>query len=82
MCFKCNEEETQFHIFQACEPVLSKLGTQNIPAYEHIYGNISEQKSAVSVFTQIDHIRKQMTKDLMSWTNIHPTWRIRSQDPC
>ena len=64
--FKCNEEETQFHIFQACEPVLSRLGTQNIPAYEHIYGNISEQKSAVSVFTQIDHIRKQMTKDLMS----------------
>ena len=57
---KCNEDETQIHIFQKCQPVLARLGNQAIPAIENIYGSISDQKSAVYIFTQIDQIRKQL----------------------
>ena len=62
--FKCDEEETQNHIFQNCEPILSKLGFTNIPSLDNIYGSLEDQKNAISIFTQINHIRKQMTSDM------------------
>ena len=62
--FKCDEEETQSHIFQNCEPILSKLGFTNIPSLDNIYGSLEDQKNAISIFTQINHIRKQMTSDM------------------
>ena len=33
---KCNEDETQIHIFQKCQPVLERLGNQTIPAIDNI----------------------------------------------
>ena len=35
---KCDTEESQAHIFQSCEPILNKLGIQNVPNIIHIYG--------------------------------------------
>ena len=58
--FKCNEEETQIHIFPKCAPALAKLGNQTIPAFENIYGSTSDQKSAVLILSLIDQIRKQL----------------------
>jgi hypothetical protein len=45
----CDEIETQIHIFETCEPVLSRLNiAQTIPV-NSIYGSPSERKSAVEL---------------------------------
>ena len=62
--FLFNEEETQCHIFQNCVPILTRLGFQDIPSLDNIYGSLVDQKNAVLIFTQIDHIRKQMISDM------------------
>ena len=41
---KCNTEETQFHIFQSCRPILEKLGVSEVPQLSQIYGSHQEQK--------------------------------------
>ena len=58
----CCTEETQYHIFQTCKPVLDKLGFLEIPEYSLIYGTPTEQKCAIQVFLRIDDIRKQLQK--------------------
>ena len=62
--FQCNEEETKCHIFQKCEPILTKLGFKNIPSLDKIYGSLVDQKSALLIYTQIDQMRKQMISDM------------------
>ena len=61
---QCNEEETQCHIFQNCEPILTKLGFKYIPILDNIYGSLVDQKSALLIYTQIDQMRKQMISDM------------------
>ena len=47
-----------------CDPVVSKLGFKNIPSLENIYGSLVDQKNAISIFTQIDQMRKKMTNGM------------------
>ena len=42
--FQCSEPETQGHIFQACQPILSRLDMPHTVNINYIYGSISEQK--------------------------------------
>ena len=62
--FKCDVQETQFHIFQECEPIRSKLGLSSYPKLEDIYKSISHQKNAILVFTKINLMRKQMNDNI------------------
>ena len=65
-CFlKCDADETQFHIFQDCEPIKSRLGISIYPKLEDIYKNITLQKNAVLIFIKIDHIRKQLKESIL-----------------
>jgi hypothetical protein len=62
--FKCDQIETQDHVFEHCEPVLAKLNFRHTQKVENIYGSLTEQKSAIQVFTKIDQIRKNMIDNL------------------
>ena len=62
---KCDVQETQFHIFQVCEPIKAKLGISNYPKLEDIYKSSSHQKTTVLVFTKIDLMRKQLIDNIL-----------------
>ena len=61
----CDAIETQIHIFEHCEPVLSRLNLTETPTLNSIYGSPSEQKSAVEIFLKIDKMRRHMIKNLL-----------------
>ena len=61
----CDQIETQIHIFENCEPVLSRLNITETITLNGIYGSITEQKSAVKVFVKADKMRKQMINNLL-----------------
>ena len=63
--FNCNQVETQTHVFENCEPIVSKLGYSHTEQLKSIYGTHTEQKSAIKVFLEIDIIRQQMIDDLL-----------------
>ena len=70
---KCRQVETQYHIFEDCEPVLSRLNlTQAIPL-DSIYGSPQEQKSAVEVFLKIDKLGRDMINKLLPGEDIART---------
>ena len=70
MCsLKCNTEETQFHIFQSCRPILEKLEVSEVSQLSQIYGRHQEQKHAIELFVKIDDRRTQLILQL-------------SNDPC
>lgn len=60
----CYNEEFQSHIFQACRPILDKLGLKEVPNINYIYGTPVEQKNAIKIFIQIDQVRKQLLQNL------------------
>ena len=51
------ENESQIHIFTNCQPVLSKLTHNNHIEYQDIYGNVYQQKGAITLFVQINQER-------------------------
>ena len=61
----CDQIETQIHVFENCEPVLSRLNITETITLNGIYGSITKQKSAVKVFVKIDKMRKQMINNLL-----------------
>jgi hypothetical protein len=63
--FKCDEDESQFHIFQECQPIKTKLGISIYPKLEDIYKSIIHQKNAVIIFTKIDLMRKQLKECIL-----------------
>ena len=56
---KCDQIETQDHVFEHCEPVLAKMNFRHTQKVENIYGSLTEQKRAIQVFTKIYQIRKK-----------------------
>ena len=71
----CDAIETQIHIFEHCEPVLSRLNLTETPTLNSIYGSPSEQKSAVEIFLKIDKMRRHMINNLLPGEN-----NARTQD--
>ena len=61
----CHQVETQSHIFEHCQPVISKLNLAQTMDLNKIYGSLLEQKSAVEIFSKIDKMRKQIIKNLL-----------------
>ena len=62
--FGCQVIENQKHIFSKCQPVLSKI-SYTIAPYEHIFGDITQQKSVIPQFIQIEYIRNEMKEKLL-----------------
>ena len=62
---KCDDDETQFHIFQACTPILTRLDFPHTVRLPDIYGNINEQRNAVKIFMKIDSIRIILLSDIL-----------------
>ena len=62
--FLCDQEETQIHIFESCQPIKQKLNILTTMKLSYIYGTLSEQLEAISVFEKINDIRKLMQNNL------------------
>jgi hypothetical protein len=62
--FLCDQEETQLHIFEHCQPIKLKLNIISTMKLSYIYGTLSEQLEAISVFEKIDDIMKLMQNSL------------------
>ena len=43
---KCQNEDTQYHIFKSCQPICFKLGLKEASSLIHIYVTPVEQKNA------------------------------------
>ena len=56
----CNEDESQSHIFENCEPLRQTLNNQHKISIHKIYGSVYDQKEAIVIFEQIDDQRKLM----------------------
>ena len=61
----CNEEESQSHIFENCEPLRQSLRSQHKISINKIYGSVSDQKEAIVIFEQIDDQRKLMNINIL-----------------
>ena len=72
----CDEIETQIHIFENFEPVLSRLNLSQTLPLNSIFGSLSEQKSAVELFLKIDKIRRLMINNLLPGEDIARTQDI------
>ena len=62
---KCDDDETQLHIFEACTPILARLDFPHTVRIKDIYGNIEEQRNAVKIFMKIDSIRSILLSDIL-----------------
>ena len=62
--FLCDQEETQIHIFESCQPIKQKLNILTTMKLSYIYGTLSEQLEAISVFEKINDMRKLMQNSM------------------
>ena len=62
---KCDDDETQMYIFQACTPILARLDFPHTVRIKDIDGNIDEQRNAVKIFMKIDSIRSILLSDIL-----------------
>ena len=63
--FLCDQEETQIHVFEQCQPIKQQLGTNTSMQLKHIYGTLTEQLEAIIVFEKIDDMRKVMLRNIL-----------------
>ena len=77
--FKCDQNETQSHIFENCQPLRTKLNLNTNVKLEYIYGTVSQQKKAVSIFLKIDNIncKFHIRKHIYIFKAACPAVRIR-----
>ena len=50
----CNQEESQTHIFENCEPLRLKLNIKRNMSIVLIYGSVDDQKRAITLFELIE----------------------------
>ena len=62
---KCDQLETQSHIFENCTPIHNKLNIISTMKIDYIYGSVSQQKEAISVFIRIDNMRNLMKSNIL-----------------
>ena len=59
----CNSIETQTHIFENCQPILSKLKTPNPIKLSKIFGTIEDQCEVIDTIMNIEAIRKYIKEN-------------------
>jgi hypothetical protein len=60
----CSSDETQFHIFEECTPILNIIGPGNIVNLNKIYGSLDDQKSIIKLLVRIEDTRIQLIKKI------------------
>ena len=63
--FQCDQLETQLHVFENCRPIQNQVDYIPTMKIENIYGTVSQQKEAILVFIEIDHMRILMKSDIL-----------------
>ena len=63
--FLCDQQETQIHIFEDCQPIRDKLDFSPSIRLNYIYGTLDEQLEAIVIFEQIDDMRRHMREDTL-----------------
>ena len=63
--FQCDSDETQEHICQNCQPILSRISYPAIIDLKSIYGSINDQLSIIKNLTEVDKIRRLMNEDIL-----------------
>ena len=63
--FKCDSDETQEHIFQSCQPILSRISYSAIINLKSIYGSVDDQLSIIRNLTKANKIRTLMNEDIL-----------------
>ena len=77
MCsLKCENEESQTHIFKSCKPILEKLDVRSTQTLNKIFGTQREQKEAITVFVAMEDIRRQLLKEQSSSSQV--VWKTIS----
>ena len=63
----CQQVETQYHIFEHCQPVISKLNLTQTMDVNKIYGSLLEEKNCARLFLffLIYKMRKKMINKLL-----------------
>ena len=70
--FGCLSEEKQQHIFEACQPLRSQLVINEAVKITDIYGDLNQQKLAISSFIQIEEKRLDKLKCDSSLLQVNP----------
>ena len=63
--FQCDSDETQEHIFQNCQPILSRISYPAIINLKSIYGTVDDQLSIIKNLTDVDKIRRLMNEEIL-----------------
>ena len=63
--FHCNVEETQYHIFEHCQPIRLKINITSSTKLDDIYGTLSEQLETIQIFEKIDDTRNIMKLNVL-----------------
>ena len=63
--FHYNQEETLIYIFEYCQPIKQKLNNITNMKLAYIYGTLSEQIEAISVFEKITDMRKLVQNNII-----------------
>ena len=61
----CNKVETQYHIFEECQPVLRRTNINQSIQLDDIYGTLENQISIIRMLVQIDGAWKQLLEENM-----------------
>ena len=61
--FQCKSDETQEHIFQNCQPILSRISYPVIINLSDIYGSVDDQYSIIKNLTEVDRMRRLMKEE-------------------
>ena len=69
---KCDSEDSMDHIFTSCDPIINKLGNNNNISLDQIFGNITEQKQASTLFVQIDKLRLELIDEIENCDIVPP----------
>ena len=59
----CNKVETQYHIFEECQPIFKRANIFESIQLDQIYGTLEEQSSIIRRLVQLDDARKQLLEE-------------------
>ena len=63
--FLCDQQETQIHIFEECQPIRERLDYNTNVKLKYIYGTLDEQLEAIIILEKIDDMRSHMRNNIL-----------------
>ena len=63
--FLCNQQETQVHILEECQPITELFDFNTNMKLQYIYGTLNEQLEAIIILEKIDNMRSHMRYNII-----------------